>query len=118
MLQGKYNKNQKIPYEKIAFEQRLPINIIYTLKMDHTTREYYRNKSQGDNIENHWHRSLEFIYTNESDGYIILNGKREYLPVNSLFLINSKDILSLEQTHPSRITLHRLSHADQLSIFN
>ena len=98
MLLGKHKKNQKITYEKIDCYQNIPVFII------HPDDSSLWNDFIGEKliIDNHWHRSIEIIYTNQSDGYLVLNGNKEYLPIDSLRIINCKDIHYLEETDPSK----------------
>ena len=100
MLLGKYNKNQKIAYEKIDHFKELPLFII-TSEMELSEELEYELKNRGSSlVTNHWHRSIELIYTNQSDGYLILNGHKEYLPKETFYVINSKEIHYLEETNP------------------
>lgn len=97
MVLGESNKKDKIVYERIGFNNDLPILIIYPDKM----RDLLEKKPEEIFVDHHWHRSLEILYTKESDGYLIINGEKKYLEPQTITLVNSKDIHYIEETHPS-----------------
>ncbi len=101
MLRGSYKQGQKVAYESIGYEL-VPLLILYPQKEGIHLRAHYGLRETDKLIDNHWHRSIEIIYTNQSDGFLILNGTRIYLPENTLYVINSKDVHCMEETHPDR----------------
>lgn len=79
-----HKKEQAIAYEKINMNERMPIRII-----DDSPRE---NPNPRFVTELHWHRSIEILYTNQSTGIVYINGKKQMLDVNTVYIINSQDI--------------------------
>lgn len=79
MFIGKDYKDGKIAYEKIPYESA-PLLVLYPARMEDDVQKYFSSGSTDALMDNHWHRSLEIIYTNQSDGYLHINGTEKYLP--------------------------------------
>lgn len=88
MLLGNHNEGKKIIYEKINSYEHVPIFII---------RETTEMFDEVLPIQSHWHRSIEIIYTNQSEGILVINGERLLLPKNCVYVINSRDIHYLKK---------------------
>lgn len=86
MLRGRCNVRKRIPYEKLAWVPELPVFVITP-----DILERYDVDEEAD-VEQHWHNSIELLYTNESSSVVVVNGVKHKLHPQQLFVINSQHV--------------------------
>lgn len=87
-LRGRFDTKRRVPYEKLDWIPGLPVYAVSAEQLEPS------DAAQPFEIKPHWHRSIETIYTNRSTTTVIINGEEVFLPEDTLFVINSRDVHS------------------------